>query len=54
MRFREVALSEVPDIDDISVEYKRLWFDASQILMKLFGVAAERSEMNVANDYRFD
>ena len=50
VRFWEVTLAKLPDVDDISVQDERFGFDASQVLQQLLCMTSEGSEMHIRND----
>lgn len=48
--WREIRFSKLPDIDDVAIEHKNFWLDGFEVITDFLGMAAERSEVEVAED----
>ena len=50
MLFWEIWFFELPHVNDVAIQNKRIGFDAFEVIQQLSGVAAACAEMYVRND----
>ena len=47
--FREICFTELPDVNNVTVEDQHFWFNASQVFQKFICVAAECPQVKVGD-----
>ena len=53
MRLRPIALTKLPDIDDVAIEDEALRFNRLKVAQQFFGMTAVGAEMHIGNDHQF-
>ena len=50
----EIGFFELPNVDDVAIQYQNFWLDASDVVANFFGVTTKCAQVQIAEDAHLD